>query len=80
MLEKAAAMKRFQYSPLGKEVKKQNSVAEKQYQEIDKIFNHDEKEEPITIKKEEPLKTDESSLVYDSKYIFSNYRNVGKHF
>ena len=80
MLEKAAAMKRFQYSPLGKEVKKQTSVAEKQYQEIDKIFNHDEKEEPITIKKEEPLKTDESSLVYDSKYIFSNYRNVGKHF
>ena len=73
-------MKRFQYSPLGKEVKKQTSVAEKQYQEIDKIFNHDEKEEPITIKKEEPLKTDESSLVYDSKYIFSNYRNVGKHF
>ena len=80
MLEKAAAMKRFQYSPLGKEVKKQTSVAEKQYQEIDKIFNHDEKEETITIKKEEPLKTDESSLVYDSKYIFSNYRNVGKHF
>ena len=80
MLEKAAATKRFQYSPLGKEVKKQTSVAEKQYQEIDKIFNHDEKEEPITIKKEEPLKTDESSLVYDSKYIFSNYRNVGKHF
>ena len=80
MLEKAAAIKRFQYSLLGKEVKKQTSVAEKQYQEIDKIFNHDEKEEPITIKKEEPLKTDESSLVYDSKYIFSNYRNVGKHF
>ena len=80
MLEKAAAMKRFQYSPLGKEVKKQTSVAEKQYQEIDKIFNHDEKEEPIAIKKEEPLKTDESSLAYDSKYIFSNYRNVGKHF
>ena len=49
-------MKRFQYSPLGKEVKKQTSVAEKQYQEIDKIFNHDEKEEPITIKKRRTIK------------------------
>ena len=80
MLEKAAAMKRFQYSLLGKEVKKQTSVAEKQYQGIDKIFNHDEKEEPVTIKKEELLKMEESSLIYDSKYIFSNYRNVGKYF
>ena len=72
-------MKRFQYSLLGKEVKKQTSVAEKQYQGIDKIFNRDEKEEPVTIKKEEPLKTEESSLVYDSKCIFSDYRNVGKY-
>ena len=31
LLEKAATMKRFKYSPLGKELKKQTSVAEKQY-------------------------------------------------
>ena len=30
LLEKAATMKRFEYSPLGKELKKQTSVAEKQ--------------------------------------------------
>ena len=29
-LEKAATMKKFEYSPLGKELKKQTSVAEKQ--------------------------------------------------
>ena len=29
--EKSAAIKRFEYSPLGKEWKKQTSVAEKQY-------------------------------------------------
>ena len=32
LLEKATALKRFEYSPLGKESKKQTSVAEKQYQ------------------------------------------------
>ena len=32
LLEKAAEMKRFEYSPLGKELKAQTSSAEKQYQ------------------------------------------------
>ena len=31
LLEKVAALKRFEYSPLGKYLKKQISVAEKQY-------------------------------------------------
>ena len=47
LLEKAATMKRFKYSPLGKELKKQTSVAEKQYQSFDKVFNHDEREELV---------------------------------
>ena len=34
LLEKAATMKRFEYSSLGKDLKKQTSVAEKQYQKI----------------------------------------------
>ena len=46
---------------------------ENQDQRFDKIFNHDEKEESVTIKKDKPLKSDESSLVYDSKYSFSKY-------
>ena len=56
-------------------MKKQTSVAEKQYQS----FNHDEKEEPVKIKKEEPLTTDESSLFYNNKYRFIEFKNVGKY-
>ena len=48
LLEKAATLKRFEYSPLGKELKMQTSVGEKQHQSFDKIFNH---EEPVKIKK-----------------------------
>ena len=44
-------MRRFEYSPLGKELEKQTSVAEKQYQRFDKAFSHDEKEEAVKIKK-----------------------------
>ena len=58
LLGKAAAFKRFEYSPLGKELKKETSVAEKHFQIFDKIFNHDEREEPVKIKKEGPLTTD----------------------
>ena len=58
LLGKAAALKRFEYSPLGKELKKETSVAEKHFQIFDKIFNYDETEEPVKIKKEGPLTTD----------------------
>ena len=51
LLEKAAAIKRFEYSPLSNELKAQTSPAEKQYQVLNKIFKLDEKEEPVTIKK-----------------------------
>ena len=37
LLEKAAAIKRFEYGLLDKELKKQSSVAEKQYQKLDLI-------------------------------------------
>ena len=43
LLEKDAAIKRFEYFPLCKELKKQTSVVEKQCQSFDNIFNHDEK-------------------------------------
>ena len=41
MLEKAAALKRFKYLPLGSELKKQTSVAEKQYQQLDNTYEYD---------------------------------------
>ena len=38
LLEKAATMKTFEYSPLGKELKVQTDIAKEQYQGLDKAF------------------------------------------
>ena len=71
-------MKRFEYSLLREELKKQTSDAEKQFQSFDKVFNNDEKEEPVKIKKEAPLTTNELSLFYDSKYSFTEFKKCWK--
>ena len=69
LLEKAAAMKRFECSLLGKELKKQTSVAEKRYQKLDDTYEFDK-----IIKKEKPSfkKYKVLNLIYSSKYIFLN--------
>ena len=73
MLEKAAAFKRFEYSPLGSELKKEVSVTEKQYRGLNKLFKSDKKEEePVAIKKEKPAITSKSKLMHDGKYSFSD--------
>ena len=54
---------------------------------VSKVFNDDEKEEPVKIKKEESVKiikqgtltTDESSLFYSNKYSFIEFKNVGRY-
>ena len=79
LLEKPATMKRFEYSLLGKELKKQTSVAEKHPQTFDQVFNHDKIEKPVTLKIEGPLTTGESSLFYNSKYSFTEFQNAGKY-
>ena len=76
LLEKAVAIKRFEYLLLGIELKKQISAAENQYQGLNKLFRTDEKEEPVTIKKEKPTITYESKLMYDSKYSFSDFSSI----
>ena len=38
LLEKAATIKRFEYSPLDKELKAQTDIAKKQYQKLDNTF------------------------------------------
>ena len=38
LLEKAVVLKKFEYSPLGKELKAQTSPAEKQYQKLDSFW------------------------------------------
>ena len=49
LLEKASVLKRFEYSLLGSEQKKQTSIVEKQCQKIDNIYEFDK-----LIKKEKP--------------------------
>ena len=79
LLEKATTLKIIEYSPLDKEFKKQTSVAEKQCQDFDKVFNYNEKEEPLKIEKEEPLTIDESNLFYNNKHTFNEFKNVEKY-
>ena len=74
LLEKAATMKRFEYSRLGKELKTQTDIARKQYQWLNKIFKPNEKEEP-TLKK-----YNKSNLIYNTKYSFYKYHPDGKKF
>ena len=64
LLEKAATTKKFEYSPLGKELKAQTGIAKKQYQGLNKFFKSDEKEE-ATLRNYDKL-----DLIYNSKYIF----------
>ena len=76
LLEKAVGIKRFEYLLLGIELKKQISAAENQYQGLNKLFRTDEKEEPVTVKKEKPTITYKSKLMYDSKYSFSDFSSI----
>ena len=55
--KKNAALKQFEHSPLGKELKAQTDIAKKQYQKLDNTYEFDkiiEKEKP-TLKKYDRL-------------------------
>ena len=41
LLEEAATTKRFKYSPIGGELKKQTDIAEKEYKRLDKTYELD---------------------------------------
>ena len=75
LLEKAAAMKRFKYSPLGKELKKQTSVAEKQCQKLGNAFKSNKKEE-FKIKSKRTCA--KSNLVYNNQFTFYEYHEAKK--
>ena len=55
LLEKAATIKRFEYSPLGKELKKQTNVAEKQYKKFANVFESNKRKEDKTKSKESQI-------------------------
>ena len=45
LLEKALTIKRFEYSLLGIELKKQTDIAKERYQGLDKVYEFDNKED-----------------------------------
>ena len=77
--EKVATIKRFEYLPLSKELKTQASVAEKQYQKLNKFFKYDDEEVPVKIRKEKQEITCRPKRMYNNKYTFRKYKNVRKY-
>ena len=67
LLEKAPTLKRFEYSPLGKELKVQTDIAKTQYQGFDKAFisNKDNKNVNESLIKKEKEKYNSSRLIYN---------------
>ena len=72
LLEKAAAISRFEYSALSKKLKKKTSVTEEQYQELDDTFEFGK-----IIKKENYSK---SNLINDTNHSFYKYYRDSKEF
>ena len=66
-------MKRFEYSPLGRELRKQTSDAEKQCKRLDKAFESNKKEEDKTKNKGSHAK---SNLLYSKDFTFYKYHNI----
>ena len=76
LLKNATTMKRFEYLPLGKELKAQIDNAKKQYQKLDDTCEFNK-----TIKKEKPTLQNysKSDLIYHSNYrFFKYYRDIKK--
>ena len=72
MLEKTAAIKRFEYSQLGKELIVQTSAAEKRCKKLDKVFESVKTEEKILKARAK------SNLVYSKDFTFYKNRNTIK--
>ena len=67
LLEKATTTKRFKYSPLSSELKKQTSIAEEQYQKLDKAFEDKTKNKKSRAK---------SNLIYSKDFTFYKYHKT----
>ena len=72
MLEKAASVKVFEHSPLGKELKAQTCTAEKQYQKLGKAFKFNKNEEKILKSRAK------TSIVYSKDFTFYKYHNINE--
>ena len=77
LLEKAAIMKRFEFSPLGKELKGQTDIAKQQYQKLYDTYEFDKimKKEKQTLENYSIL-----DLIYNNNYNFYKYCPATKKF
>ena len=73
LLEKAAAIKRLKYFPLGKELKKQTNFTEKRYKELHNDFESNKIEEDKTQNKR--IRAN-SNLVYYNYFTFFKCYNI----
>ena len=71
LLRKDAAIERFEYFPLGQELKKRTSIAEKQYQKFDTAFEFNKKEE---VEKSQS----KSKLVFNDYFTFHKNHNTNE--
>ena len=78
--ERADTMKRFEYSPLGKELKAQTGIAKKEFQGLDKAFisNKDNKNENESLIEKEKKKYNKSNLIYNKLnfYIYGDDKKL----
>ena len=77
LLEKAASLKIFEYSRLGKELKAKTDIAKKQYQNLDNTF---EFEKIIKIEKPTLENYNKSNLICNANYSFYKYYRDSKKF
>ena len=77
LLEKAATIKRFEYSPLDRKLKKQADIGKKQDQELYKVYEFDG-----TINKDVQKPTlkkySKAELIYDTVHSFYKYCDIKK--
>ena len=79
LLEKAAAIKILEYSPLGSELKKQTDSARKLYQSLDNVYEFDETINKIT--ENQHLESMKNQIEYMTVIIaFTNIVVKLKHF
>ena len=81
-LGKAATIKRFEYLPLGSELKKHNHIAVKQYQRLNKVYEFDKNKDHKKINKNDKIPTittyNRSDLICNSNHRFYKYWNIKK--
>ena len=70
LARKAAALKKFEYFPLGKKLKRQTSVAEKEYQKLDNVYNKRKTKKQKSRAKFKPI--------LQELFSFYKYENIKK--